>query len=134
MFCNCLNRTSLGLTVMFRIDKYSVYTCQINDEFVELDVKFSLYMILLYSEFDLDKFDCVILFQLLLILLYVCYLPLLCYFISVVAHFIVCLLSPLQAKYNALKRQTEKIEMELTQVHLWQAEALDFNDEDADGR
>jgi hypothetical protein len=40
----------------------------------------------------------------------------------------------LQAKYNALKRQAEKIEMELTQVHLWQAEALDFNDEDADGR
>ena len=39
----------------------------------------------------------------------------------------------LQAKYNALKRQAEKIEMELTQVHLWQAEALDFNDEDADG-
>lgn len=39
----------------------------------------------------------------------------------------------LQAKYNALKRQAEKIEMELTQVHLWQAEALEFNDEDADG-
>ncbi|XP_052072228.1 unconventional myosin-XVIIIa-like isoform X4 [Mytilus californianus] len=39
----------------------------------------------------------------------------------------------LQGKYNALKRQAEKIEMELTQVHLWQAEALDFNDEDADG-
>ncbi|XP_069135915.1 unconventional myosin-XVIIIa-like isoform X4 [Argopecten irradians] len=45
-------------------------------------------------------------------------------------------LKDLQSKYTVLKRHGEKIEMELTQVHLWQAQSLDGEmdgDEDGDG-
>lgn len=42
----------------------------------------------------------------------------------------------LQGRYNALKRTHDKLEMEMTQVRLWQAETLeDHMDEDeVDGR
>ncbi|XP_021349921.1 unconventional myosin-XVIIIa-like isoform X6 [Mizuhopecten yessoensis] len=44
-------------------------------------------------------------------------------------------LKDLQSKYTVLKRHGEKIEMELTQVHLWQAQSLDgeMDGEDMDG-
>ena len=42
----CLNRTPLGLAVVFGIDRCSVYT----------DSKFSLYRILFHSGFELDRF------------------------------------------------------------------------------
>ncbi|KAK3084703.1 hypothetical protein FSP39_017720 [Pinctada imbricata] len=40
-------------------------------------------------------------------------------------------LKDIQAKYAALKRHSEKVEMEMTQLHLWQAQALEGDlDED----
>lgn len=40
-----------------------------------------------------------------------------------------------QSKYGVLKRHAEKIEMEMTQMHLWQAQAMEGIDEDfGDGR
>lgn len=38
--------------------------------------------------------------------------------------------SSLQSKYGVLKRHAEKIEMEMTQMHLWQAQAIEGMDED----
>lgn len=40
------------------------------------------------------------------------------------------LYSSLQSKYGVLKRHAEKIEMEMTQMHLWQAQAMEGMDED----
>lgn len=42
----------------------------------------------------------------------------------------------LQGRYNALKRNHDKLEMEMTQVRLWQAETLEdhLDDDDVDGR
>lgn len=40
-----------------------------------------------------------------------------------------------QSRYTVLKRHSEKQEMELTQLHVWQAEALDGElDDDMDGK
>lgn len=43
---------------------------------------------------------------------------------------ILMLYSSLQSKYGVLKRHAEKIEMEMTQMHLWQAQAMEGMDED----
>ncbi|XP_078338725.1 unconventional myosin-XVIIIa-like isoform X9 [Crassostrea virginica] len=39
-------------------------------------------------------------------------------------------LKDVQSKYGVLKRHAEKIEMEMTQMHLWQAQAMEGIDED----
>jgi len=42
----------------------------------------------------------------------------------------------IQARYNALKRNHDKLEMEMTQVRLWQAETLEdhLDDDEVDGK
>jgi len=58
---NCLNGTSLGSTVVFGTDMFSVYTGYINTDFLHVYFfpKFSLYRIQVYSVFDLDRCECI---------------------------------------------------------------------------
>ena len=51
-------------------------------------------------------------------------------------YFIVYIMFFFQGKYQSIKRNHEKLEMEMMQVRLWQAETVDgeFDEDDVDGK